>query len=53
MVEVPSIVIFIVCLIGCGYQSYFLGRRVGMTQCLEYLENQGVITLDGVDEDEL
>ena len=40
MVEVPSIVIFIVCLIGCGYQSYFLGRRVGMTQCLEYLEDK-------------
>jgi hypothetical protein len=53
MVEVPSIVIFIGCLIGCGYHSYFLGRKVGMSQCLEYLQEQGIITLDGADEDGL
>lgn len=43
MVEMHSIVVFIFCLIGCGIHSYFLGKRVGIIDCLGYLEDQGVI----------
>jgi hypothetical protein len=51
MVEMPSIVIFIICLIGCGIQSFFLGRRVGVEHTLVYLENEGLIEFEeNIDE---
>ena len=43
MVEVPSIVIFVICLLGCGVHSFFLGRRIGVEHTLLYLENEGLI----------
>jgi len=51
MVEVHSIVVYIICLIGCGVQCYFLGKRVGIQDCLTYLDENGVIDLqDSGDE---
>jgi hypothetical protein len=51
MVEMHSIVVFIFCLVGCGIHSYFLGKRVGIMDCLGYLEDQGVIEFEeNIDE---
>jgi len=52
MVEVPSIVVFIVCMAGCSYQSYLIGIKKGAANCLQYLHDNGVIELEG-EEDEL
>jgi len=52
MVEVPSIAVFIICLIGCSVQSFFLGKRYGIQDCLDYLQQEGVIDLEE-EEDEL
>jgi len=46
MAEVPSIAIFMFCLIGCGCQSYFLGKRYGVDITLLYLHEQGIIELE-------
>ena len=42
--------IFIFCLIGCGMHSYYLGRRAGITNCIEHLEEQGYIEFTEEDE---
>ena len=52
MVEIPSIVIFIFCLIGCGAQCYFLGKREGVVACLGYLETNGIIEFEDENIDE-
>lgn len=35
--------IFAFCLIGCGAHAYYLGRRIGITSCIEYLEAEGYV----------
>ena len=46
-----DVFIFVFCLIGCGLTSYFLGHRAGIEGCLEYLADQGIISLEDVDDE--
>lgn len=51
MVELPSIVIFLICLIGCGCQAWYLGRREGISACLVYLEDEGLIEFEETNDE--
>lgn len=42
--------IFLFCLIGCGLQSYFSGRKIGVLACMEYLEEEGYLEFEDEDE---
>lgn len=44
--------IYGVCLVGSGYVSYDIGFRMGVSDCLKHLENEGYITLEKEDDDE-
>ena len=44
--------IFLLCLVGCGIHSYYLGRRVGITSCINYLEDEGYIDFSETEEDD-
>ena len=44
-----EIAVFVFCLIGCGYSSYTLGKREGITATVEELIKQGILEVD--DED--
>ena len=43
MVEVPSFVIFMFCLVGCGVQAFFLGKQTGVENTIQYLHDKGII----------
>jgi len=38
--------IFIFCVVGCGLSSYFLGRQLGVSSCIDYLIEAGLIDID-------
>jgi hypothetical protein len=52
MPEFTSIVIFLFCLLGCGCQAWYLGRREGIAACLVFLEEQGLIEFTEINNDE-
>ena len=43
---VGGFIIFIICLVGCGLHAYFLGRRVGVEEAVNYLADNGHIDVD-------
>jgi hypothetical protein len=45
-------VIFIFCLIGCGLQSWWIGRRNGVQTTVDYLLDEGYLELDEEKEDD-
>jgi hypothetical protein len=47
----PEIAIFIFCLLGCGLQSYVLGKRVGIEGAVQYFIDEGVIEVEDEDVD--
>lgn len=46
MIEIPSFVIFIFCLAGCGLHSFHLGKQVGVENTIEYLHEKGIVELE-------
>ena len=46
MVEVPSFVIFMFCLVGAGIHSFFLGKQVGVENTIQYLHDKGIVEFD-------
>jgi hypothetical protein len=42
--EPVSFIVFTACLIGAGYTSYKCGERDGISNCLDWLEEEGYIT---------
>ena len=46
MVEVPSFVIFMFCLIGAGVQAFFLGKQVGVENTIQYLHDKGIVEFE-------
>lgn len=53
MVSVPfAFIIFSVCLAGSSYVSYRLGRTSGAEDVLEYLEAEGIITINYEDDEQ-
>ena len=45
-----AFIVFGLCLIGCGTQCWYLGRRVGIQHAVDYLVDNGQLD---VDEDEV
>ena len=43
--------IYGVCLVGSGYMSYDIGFRMGVSDCLKHLEDEGYITLEKEEDD--
>lgn len=43
---VGAFIIFVICLAGCGYHAYFLGRRVGIESAVDYMHDNGHIDLE-------
>ena len=43
---VGAVVVFIVCMIGCAYHAYFLGRRVGIEHAVDFLADNDYIDVD-------
>ena len=39
-------IIFSVCLAGCGMHAYFVGRRVGIEQAVDYMADNGHIDVE-------
>ena len=46
MVEVPSFVIFMFCLVGAGIHSFFLGKQVGVENTIQYLHDRGIVEFE-------
>ena len=51
MVEVPSFVIFMFCLVGAGVHSFFLGKQVGVENTIQYLHDKGIVEFEGFDDE--
>jgi len=43
---VGAFIIFSVCLAGCGMHAYFVGRRVGIEQAVDYMADNGHIDVE-------
>jgi hypothetical protein len=41
-----EIIIFVICLIGCGVHCYKTGNRDGISGTLDIMEKEGYITFD-------
>jgi len=46
MVEVPSFLIFMFCLAGCGIQAFFLGKQFGVENTIQYLHDKGIVEFE-------
>mgnify|MGYP003115707343 CR=1 FL=1 len=46
MVEVPSFLIFMFCLLGCGVQAFVLGKQVGVENTIQYLHDKGIVEFE-------
>ena len=51
MVEVPSFVIFMFCLVGAGVPAFFLGKQVGVENTIQYLHDKGFVEFEGFDDE--
>ena len=51
MVDTPTIIIFIFCLVGCAVSSWFLGKHRGISDAVNYLAQQCMIIVEDEDED--
>jgi len=38
--------VFIICLVGCGVQSYFLGKTAGIEDAIDYFSDNNIINLE-------
>jgi hypothetical protein len=46
MATVPALAIFVFCLLGCGYSSYFIGKRAGIEGTVQYFIDLGVLEVE-------
>ena len=50
MIEIPSFLIFIFCLAGCGLHAFHLGKQVGVENTIEYLHDKGIVEFEDYEE---
>lgn len=51
MATLPEISVFIFCMLGCGFTSWYVGREQGIVAAVDFLADKGIIQLDEVEEE--
>jgi hypothetical protein len=42
---ITEFIIFAICMTGCAWTAFYLGRNEGVEDCINYLVDEGVIEL--------
>ena len=47
---IEAYIIFVVCMLGCAFTAWSLGRQEGISNAIDYLIEQGTIEVEDVNE---
>lgn len=50
MISISTLAVFIFCMVGAGYTSYFIGHQAGVEATVRHFIEEGVITLEDEEE---
>ena len=51
MVEIPSFLVFVVCMVGCALHAHALGKTTGVENTIQYLHDKGIVEFEGFDDE--
>ena len=46
MIEISSFTVFVICMAGCAWHAFHLGKRIGIENTMEFLEDKGIVEFE-------